>query len=60
VAEQSTDFEQTQTRCPQCESQNIEALADRAYENRSGVRWFSCLDCHRMWQTAKATTTPQR
>ncbi|HUK35459.1 MAG TPA: hypothetical protein VLV86_16195 [Vicinamibacterales bacterium] len=43
------------TRCPHCDSHNIEVLPDREPE-RTLVTWYQCNDCTRMFSHPKPVT----
>jgi len=48
-------------QCPSCYSQEIRPMALRAYENESGVTWYECVTCKRMWHQEKlAPLNPTR
>ena len=41
------------SRCPYCDSQKIGPMKERAYELESGVTWYECHACQRIWHREK-------
>ena len=39
--------------CPYCDSARTQRLANRSYEAESGVTWFECASCRRIWHLEK-------
>ena len=42
------------TRCPHCDSSNVEQMKERDYEAFAPNTWFECRDCERLWSVSKA------
>jgi hypothetical protein len=36
-------------QCPHCDHRHIKQMTDRPHEAESGVTWYQCLKCERLW-----------
>ena len=44
---------QNQPQCPHCDHIQVMPMTARPHEAESGVTWWKCLGCQRMWSTPK-------
>jgi hypothetical protein len=47
---------QNQQQCPHCDHPHVKPMNARPHEAESGVTWYQCLGCERIWASPKPGT----